>query len=103
MSNLDPRTINWKRPRTRDGRRYPLYLREFESFDAAILPVVAELQPATFDEIADRVDWEPAYALPYWLLSAQWRSLIEQRDPTERLPMTYVLGPRAAVRLAHAA
>ena len=57
-----------------------------------------------FDEIADQFDdWKVLHALGLWLLSAEWRGLIESRDPTEDGPMTYVLGPRAAVVLGHAA
>jgi hypothetical protein len=103
MSNLDPRTIHWKRPRSLDGRRYPLFLREYEDFDGVILPVVAELQRATFNEIADRLDWKAAYSLSHWLMSAEWRGLIESRDPTQHGPMTWVLGPRAAIVLGRAA
>lgn len=103
MSNLDLRTIHWKRPRSLDGRRYPLFLREYEEFDEIILPIVAELRRATFNEIADRLDRKSAYSLSLWLMSAEWRGLIESRDPTEDGPMTWVPGPRASVVLGRAA
>jgi hypothetical protein len=96
MSNLDQRTLGWKRPRTLDGRRYPLHLREYEQFDDSILPVVAELEPATFDELIVRLDDPKARAaLGGWLMSAGWRGLVDQdRNPRRRGPWTYVLGPR---------
>lgn len=104
MSNLDQRTLGWKRPQTLDGRKYPLHLRQFEAYDDLILPLVAELEPATFDDLSIRIRDAKARAwLPYWLTSAEWRGLIERRDPSSRRPQTYVLGSRAAMRLPHAA
>ena len=95
MSNLDQRTLGWKRPRTLDGRRYPLHLRQYERFDEAILPLVAELQPATFDDLVARIDDPKARSvLGHWLMSAGWRGLVDQDRIPRRGPWTYVLGPR---------
>jgi hypothetical protein len=105
MSNLDPRTIDWKRPRTLDGRRYPLHLREFEAYDDVILAVVAELEPATYDDIEARLD-DPkvAIALAGWVTSAEWRGLVEVDRSTPRCrPWTYSLGPRGRGNDARAA
>jgi hypothetical protein len=96
MSNLDPKTLGWRRPRTLDGRRYPLHLREFEQYDDLILPVVAELEPATYDDIVARIDHpKVAAAVSGWVTSARWRGLIEvDRSTPRRRPWTYSLGPR---------
>jgi hypothetical protein len=105
MSNLDPRTLGWKRPRTLDGRRYPLHLREFEAYDDVILAALAEVEPATFDDIVVRLDNRRASAaLSGWLTSAQWRGLIEvDRSTPRRGPWTYALGPRGRDQHARAA
>jgi hypothetical protein len=105
MSNVDPRTFGWKRPRTLDGRRYPLHLREYEQYDAVILAVLAELEPATFDDITARLeDPKACSALPGWLTSARWRGLIEvDRSTPRRIPWTYELGPRGRGQRALAA
>jgi hypothetical protein len=105
MSNLDPRTLGWKRPRTLDGRRYPLHLREFETYDDVILPVVAEIGPATYDDIEARLDdRKTSAALSGWVTSAQWRGLIEvDRSTPRRGPWTYSLGPRVRGRHTRAA
>lgn len=95
MSNVDPRTFGWKRPRTLDGRRYPLHLREYEQYDDAILPVIAELEPVTYDYIEARLD-DPkaAIALAGWVTSAEWRGLVDvDRSTPRRIPWTYSLGP----------
>lgn len=105
MSNLDQRTLGWKRPRTLDGRRYPLHLREFEAYDAVILTVLKEIEPATFDDIVARLDDPKACAaLSGWVTSAQWRGLIEvDRSTPRRGPWTYELGPRGRSQRARAA
>jgi len=96
MSNVDPRTFGWRRPRTLDGRRYPLELREFEAYDDVILAALAEIEPATFDDIVARLDDRRASAaLSGWVTSAQWRGLIEvDRSIPRRGPWTYSLAPR---------
>jgi hypothetical protein len=105
MSNLDPRTLAWKRPRTLDGRRYPLNLRVYEAYDDVILPVVAELEPATYDDIeAQLQDRKTSAALAGWVTSAQWRGLIEvDRSTPRRGPWTYSLGPRGRSERTRAA
>lgn len=96
MSAVDPRTLHWKWPRTVDGRRYPPHLRVYEQFDAQLLPLLAQLGEATFDDLSIRVtDRRARAALPRWLTSAEWRGLVERRDPSRAAPRTYVLGPRA--------
>ena len=105
MSNVDPRTFGWKRPRTLDGRRYPLYLREFEAYDTAILAVLAEIEPATYDDIVARFD-DPrtCAAVSGWVTSAEWRGLVEvDRSTPRRRPWTYSLGPRGRGQDARAA
>ena len=108
MNLLDQRTLGWKTPRTIDGRRYPAHLRAYEQFDAEILPLLAEIGHATFDDLSVRVTDPKARAvLPLWLASAEWRSLVERHDPSARRPRTYELGPRAktprAVKTSRAA
>lgn len=96
MTLLDPSTLDSPNPRTRDGRRYPEYLRAYEQYDPVLLPVLAETEPATFDQIGDAVGEAKARSvLPHWLSSAEWRGLVERRDPAKHLPRTYVLGQRA--------
>lgn len=96
MSNLDQRTLGWKRPRTLDGRRYPLHLREFEAYDTVILAVLTEIEPATYDDIVAGIDDPKARAaVSTWLTSARSRGLIEvDRSVPRRGPWTYTLGPR---------
>lgn len=105
MSNVDPRTFGWKRPRTLDGRRYPLHLREFEAYDTAILGILAEIEPATYDDIVARIeDRKVSAAVSGWITSARWRGLIEvDRSIPRRIPWTYSLGPRGRRRNARAA
>lgn len=105
MSNVDPRTFGWTRPRTLDGRRYPLHLRDFEAYDDVILAVLAEIEPATYDDIVARVDDAKARAaVSNWLTSARWRGLIEvDRSTPRRGPWTYALGPRGENRRTRAA
>ena len=105
MSNVDPRTFGWKRPRTLDGRRYPLELSELEQYDDVILPVVAELEPVTYDYIEARLDHPKVAAeLSGWVTSAEWRGLVEvDRSTPRRIPWTYSLGPRGRIKHARAA
>jgi hypothetical protein len=96
MSPLDQRTLGWKTPRTIDGRRYPAHLRAYEQFDAEILPLLADLGHATFDDLSIRVaDPKVRAVLPRWLASAEWRSIVERHGPSAHQPRTYELGPRA--------
>lgn len=103
MSPIDPSTLDSDTPRTTDGRTYPDHLRAYESFDRSLLPLVADLQPATIDEISVAIeDPKARAALPRWLSSAEWRGLVERRDPTTHGPRSYVLGPRGQRGLAAA-
>jgi hypothetical protein len=105
MSNLDPRTLGWKRPRTLDGRRYPLHRSEDERDDDVILPVIAELEPVTYDYIEARLD-DPKVAaeLSDWVTSAEWRGLVEvDRSTPRRIPWTYSIGPRGRMQHGRAA
>lgn len=78
---LDPRTLDSGTPETLDKRKYPEHLRAYESLDAELLPIAAELREFTFDDLAARVaDPRVRAALPRWLASATWRGLIERTD-----------------------
>jgi len=101
MSPLDPSTLDSDTPRTLDGRGYPDHLRPYEQFDGDFLPIVAKLELATFDDLSLEVDDPRASAsLPRWLASAEWRGLVERRDPSMNGPRSYVLGSRGRNRLA---
>jgi hypothetical protein len=104
VSPLDPSTFGTQSPRTLDGRSYPEHLRVYEGLDEALLPVVAHLEPATFDDLSIAID-DPRLraSLPRWLASAEWRGLVQRLDPSTRAPRTYGLGPQAAAQFDHAA
>lgn len=62
---------------------------------------MAKLERATFDDLSLEVDDPRARAsLPRWLASAEWRGLVERRDPSMNGPRSYVLGSRGSNRLA---
>lgn len=101
MSPLDPSTLDSDTPRTLDGRTYPDHLRLYEQLDADFLALVAKLEPTTFDDLSLEVDDSRARAsLPRWLASAEWRGLVERRDPSMNGPRSYVLGSRGRTQLA---
>lgn len=104
VSPLDPSTFGTQSPRTLDGRSYPEHLRAYEGLDDALLPVVAQLEPATFDDLSIAID-EPRLraSLPRWLASAEWRGLIQRLDASMRGPRTYGLGPEGPAQLHRAA
>lgn len=78
---LDPATLDSDTPRTYDGRSYPDHLRAYESLDAELLPIAAQLHEFTFDDLAARVENpRTVSAIPRWLASATWRGLIERTD-----------------------
>jgi hypothetical protein len=96
---LDQKTLNWRTPKAVDGRRYPPHLRSYEVFDAQLTPLVARMQPATFDDLSVHIEDPRALAaLPRWLASAEWRSIVRRQSAQSRGRRTYVLGPRAKVR-----
>jgi hypothetical protein len=104
MSPLDPSTFGSDTPRTLDGRAYPDHLRVYETYDDSLLPVVAQLAPATFDALSIVIaDPRMRAALPRWLASAEWRGLVQRFDPSMRSPRTYGLGPEGRSHLPHAA
>lgn len=97
---LDPSTLGSETPRTRDGRSYPDHLRPYEVYDEQFLPLVGELSDPTFDDLSVSVEDPRARAiLPRWLSSAEWRGLVERRDPSITAPRRYVLGPHGERRL----
>jgi hypothetical protein len=102
MSPIDVKTLGTSTPRTLDGRSYPDHLRPYEVHDQELLPLIARMQPATFDRLSIAVDDPRLRAvLPRWLASAQWRGLVERLDPTTRSPRRYQLGSHADRLLEH--
>jgi hypothetical protein len=96
--------LDTETPRTRDGREYPEHLRPFEAFDDRFLPLLSGADRLTFDDLSLMVDDGQARAvLARWLASAEWRGLIERRDPERGHPRTWVLGDRGRARLTTAA
>jgi len=82
------------RPRSADGRPYPVHFRKVEKLDAEVLPVVAQVRRGTFDDIAVQIkDPVVRSQLVRWLASAEWRDLITCSKATR--PQTYQLGPEA--------
>ncbi|HET6508501.1 MAG TPA: hypothetical protein VFG42_17040 [Baekduia sp.] len=104
MSPIDPSTFGTGEPRTFDGRTYPSHLRVYEAYDDVLLPVVADRQPATFDQLSIAIpDARMRASLPRWLASAEWRGLVKRLDSSMDAPRTYGLGPQADDHLPHAA
>ena len=102
MTPLDPATLDSNTPRTLDGRSYPDHLRPYEQYDEQFLPLVAGQEPATFDDLSVSVgDPRLRSALPRWLASAEWRGLVERRDPSMAAPRMYALGVRGRAKLDH--
>jgi hypothetical protein len=78
------------RPRSSDGREYPAHLRAYERLDRDLLPLVADLQPVTFDELSLAVsDVGARAALPRWLASAQWRGILDRPGSLAGKPRAY--------------
>jgi hypothetical protein len=100
---VDPSTLGTASPRTLDGRVYPDHLRAYEQLDDTLLPVVADLAPATFDDLSIAIEEAGARsALPRWLASAEWRGLVERVDASMGAPRTYALGSQGIERLHRA-
>jgi hypothetical protein len=100
---IDPATLGTPTPRSLDGRLYPDFLRQYERLDDDLLPIVAQLQPSTLDDIELAVtDPLTAAYLDYWIMSAEWRGLVE-RGTQRRGPYVWRLGPQASPHLPQAA
>lgn len=92
---VDLRTVDSGTPRTDDGRVYPEQLRQFESLDERLLPIVAALGRFTFDALGAAVpNAKDRSVLPRWLASAEWRALILRRDESMHGPREYELSDR---------
>jgi hypothetical protein len=99
MALLDPDSLDTETPRTLDGRSYPDHLRPFAAYDGQLLHLLSEIEPATFDELSVKVEDPKVRAvLSRWIASAEWRGLIERRDPTHSSPRKYVLSARGKAR-----
>jgi len=97
---LNLATLDSDTPRTTDGRAYPDHLRAYESLDADLLPLAALLGEFTYDDIALRVhSGKVRSVLPRWLASAEWRGLIERRDPEMASVRVNAITPRGVARL----
>jgi hypothetical protein len=96
VSPIDPSTLGSDTPRTLDGREYPEHLRAYHRYDGVLLPLVASLAPATFDDLSLAIeDARVRAALPRWLASAEWRGLVERGDGTLGSSRAYLPGPEA--------
>jgi hypothetical protein len=99
MSNLPPRTSP-RETTSSDGRRYPEHLRVYHKYDELLMPIVSELQPASFDQLSAAIeDREIRAVLPSWLSSARWRGLVEI-DSSSLGTRRYVVSPERAVNAA---
>jgi hypothetical protein len=79
--------------RSSDGRAYPSHLRAYHKYDTQLLPLLGQLQPASFDDLSAAVsDREIRAALPSWLSSARWRGLVEIDESVRGMARQYVLG-----------
>lgn len=92
MSPVDPSTAGSGTPKALDGREYPEHLRLYHKYDIEFLPIVARLQPATFDDLSVAVeDRRTRAALPRWLASARWRGLVEIDESAHATARRYVV------------
>ena len=104
MSPLSASTLGGEVPLSVDGRSYPEHLRAYHANDDQLLPLVARLAPATFDELAAKIeDSRVRSALPHWLSSAEWRGLVVRASKDVRSRRAYSLGPKAPEHVRHAA
>lgn len=104
MSTLGASTLGGEVPLSVDGRSYPEHLRAYHAYDDQLLPLVARLAPATFDELAAEIeDARVRSALPHWLNSAEWRGLVVRASKDPRARRAYLLGPNAPEHVRHAA
>lgn len=98
---IDPATLDTDTPRTLDGRDYPGYLRAYEALDSELLPILERVGPATFDAfVAHITDGRQRAAAGWWLMSAEWRGLVEHRENGERGPRRLAVTGRGRDRLA---
>ena len=93
MSAIDLGSLDSGVPTTTDGRRYPEHLRAYERYDEELLAVVERLGHPRMAEIAAATDVVVRFNVPRWLVSAEWRGLVEREDRDGR-PRTYVLTER---------
>jgi hypothetical protein len=107
MSPPAATALNRKIPKSVDGRSYPKHLERYHAYDEQLLPLVARLAPATFDQLAVQVveldDRRALAALPHWLNSAEWRGLVVRASKDPRARRAYLLGPNAPEHVRHAA
>jgi hypothetical protein len=104
MSPLATKAVARKVPKSVDGRSYPKHLARYHAYDEQLLPLLARLAPATFDDLAAEIDDPRVRAdLPLWLTSAEWRGLVVHDDMSTRLPRIFTLGPKARAQLVSAA
>jgi hypothetical protein len=101
---LDRSTLDSPTPRTHDGRSYPDHLRPYEAYDEQLLPLIGELEGASPSEISQAItDRRLRSVLSRWMASAEWRGLIERRDPEGMAGRRiYVLGKHGRARLTEA-
>jgi len=104
MSPLATKALNGRVPKSVDGRSYPKHLARYHAYDEQLLPLLARLAPATFDDLAAEIeDPRVRAALGRWLTSAEWRGLLVHDDTSARLPRIFTLGPKAQAHLPSAA
>ncbi len=100
---IDPATLDTDTPRTLDGRDYPEYLRAYEQLDSDLLSILERFGPATFNGLVAHIaDGRQRAAALRWLMSAEWRGLVERRENGARGPLRLALTDRGRNRLTQA-
>ena len=104
MAPIDPQSLESGTPRTFDGREYPGELKQYESYDAQLLPLVLDLgsdfEKEALDALARQELGHDGVLIARWMSSAEWRGLIERTDRSMAAPRTYRTTPRAEARLS---
>jgi hypothetical protein len=104
MSSLATKAVARKIPKSVDGRSYPKHLERYHAYDEQLLPLVARLAPATYDQLSVQVEGSRTLAaLPHWLNSAEWRGLVLRASKDPHVRRAYLLGPNAPEHVGHAA
>jgi hypothetical protein len=104
VSQLATKAVARKVPKSVDGRSYPKHLERYHVYDERLLPLVARLAPATYDQLAVHVtDSRTLAALSRWLNSAEWRGPVVRASKDPRARRAYLLGPNAPQDVRHAA